>query len=216
MLCALLRRCAATKLIGSQVPIPLFTELTPDNRDQKMTSGRAWRATELRLKSDDDLHKLWYVLLREKNVLMADNQAKVQHKVPKGPQDRMSKVKQTMARILTVVRERELVREAYIAALDKEYMDTHFPAPPAKPKTPRLLTEREQLRDAKRREAIKSIPNWRSMTNPQRRSSIKQQYARMAKEAKTGFINELRFIGQLIKDKQQTTETPKEQHSEQN
>ncbi|CAG8716024.1 35552_t:CDS:2, partial [Racocetra persica] len=47
---------------GIHDPNPL-----PNVKD--MITGRSWTASELRVKSFDDLHKLWYILLKERNLL---------------------------------------------------------------------------------------------------------------------------------------------------
>ncbi|KAF2359586.1 Ribosomal protein L47 mitochondrial [Trinorchestia longiramus] len=68
--------------------------------------GRAWRIGELRIKSNEDLHKLWYVLLKEQNMLLALEYAcKQDHHVFPNP-ERLDKVSDSMKNIEAVVRER--------------------------------------------------------------------------------------------------------------
>jgi large subunit ribosomal protein L47 len=69
-------------------------------------TGRAWRAQELRLKSFDDLHKLWYVLLKESNKLTTERRLAKRIGTAMANPERIRKVRQAMARLKTVVGER--------------------------------------------------------------------------------------------------------------
>lgn len=93
-----------------------------DEQGKKVTTGRSWNIDELRLKSDEDLHKLWYVLLREKNLIASDNILKRKITGESGPQGQIGKVRVSMARLKTVLKERKLVRDAYRQHLEDEYV----------------------------------------------------------------------------------------------
>ncbi|XP_077219155.1 uncharacterized protein LOC143853318 isoform X1 [Tasmannia lanceolata] len=70
--------------------------------------GRSWKASELRLKSWDDLQKLWYVLLKEKNMLMTQRQMLHAQNLRFPNPERVPKVRKSMCRIKHVLTERAI------------------------------------------------------------------------------------------------------------
>ncbi|CAI9762789.1 unnamed protein product [Fraxinus pennsylvanica] len=90
-------------------PLEEFFDTTrsPDD-DKPVVYGRSWKAPELRLKSWDDLNKLWYVLLKEKNMLMTQRQMLHAQNLRFPNPERIPKVRKSMCRIKQVLTERAI------------------------------------------------------------------------------------------------------------
>lgn len=74
--------------------------------ENEVKHGRGWTLPELRIKSNEDLHKLWFVLLKEKNMLLTMEQEGIEkHRLFPSP-ERIDKVNESMTHLETVVRER--------------------------------------------------------------------------------------------------------------
>ncbi|XP_023333162.1 39S ribosomal protein L47, mitochondrial [Eurytemora carolleeae] len=74
--------------------------------EDKIRVGRAWKPDELRLKSNSDLHKLWFVLLKERNMLLTMEAAYQDKYVAMPNPERKDKVEESMENLEEVVKER--------------------------------------------------------------------------------------------------------------
>lgn len=99
-----------SKLVNINFPIFKYTlvylVITWFNKNFVYDKGRAWKLDELRVKSNSDLHKLWYVLLKELNMLLTmQEESKRLKKLFPSP-ERIEKVEESMKNLENVVRER--------------------------------------------------------------------------------------------------------------
>ena len=87
-------------------------------------AGRAWEACELRRKSFNDLHRLWWTLYKERNVLLTESaRARRNGMRLKYPQ-RKAAVRKSMARIKQVLAERrKIYREQPVPELPEDEDD---------------------------------------------------------------------------------------------
>ncbi|EHB13875.1 39S ribosomal protein L47, mitochondrial [Heterocephalus glaber] len=74
---------------------------------EKVKSGAAWTCQQLRNKSNEDLHKLWYILLKERNMLLTLEQEAKRQCLPMPSPERLEKVVDSMDALDKVVQERE-------------------------------------------------------------------------------------------------------------
>ena len=113
--------------------------LPPFDPANRKVFGRAWSADELRLKSLDDLQKLWFVLLKETN-LLATQKAETRRMGQRWfGGHRVYKCRLSMARIKTVLTERQALHEKAVNLMDN-----------AQPKTEGELLMQAQKRDKMR------------------------------------------------------------------
>ncbi|KAI3384695.1 hypothetical protein SNEBB_000661 [Seison nebaliae] len=76
-------------------------------KGQKLKFGRSWKKEELRLKSNRDLHQLWFVLLKSRNMVMTLEE-EFYHKYETFPSpERIDILEESMENLLYVVNERD-------------------------------------------------------------------------------------------------------------
>ncbi|KAI8137509.1 mitochondrial 39-S ribosomal protein L47 (MRP-L47)-domain-containing protein [Fennellomyces sp. T-0311] len=127
-----LSRSTFTSIRSFSTARPLLNEATANSKPQGLNqffengealpkqiwTGRAWKASELRLKSFDDLHKLWYVLLKERNVLATQREEAKRLGINEQiwtNAGRLKKCQKSMARIKFVLNERQREYEKLLA-----------------------------------------------------------------------------------------------------
>lgn len=80
---------------------------SPENWGQTAVKvGRSWKIDELRLKSNSDLHKLWFVLYKEKNMLLTMQEQCFDNGYAMPNPERIEKVEESMENLENVVKER--------------------------------------------------------------------------------------------------------------
>uniref|UniRef100_UPI0037E7F1E1 large ribosomal subunit protein uL29m n=1 Tax=Semicossyphus pulcher TaxID=241346 RepID=UPI0037E7F1E1 len=100
-------QCRALHTTISRRGLEEFFDLPENWGETTVKSGGPWTAKQLRTKSNEDLHSLWYVLLKEKNMLLTLQQEARRQRVPMPSPERLRKVERSMIRLETVVNERE-------------------------------------------------------------------------------------------------------------
>jgi len=81
---------------------------TPERiNNREVKSGASWSKSLLRKKSIEDLHKLWFILLKERNMLNTLEHYCIEEDEPIPGEDRIEKVAESMSNLRDVIEERE-------------------------------------------------------------------------------------------------------------
>ena len=124
----------ARSIHGSGVVLGGFDDFfdVKSKPDDIIATGRAWTVPDLRRKSFDDLHKLWYVLYKERNLILSEKE-KIRRSlrpVTRMEENRYVKVKKSMAAVKTTLAERKRIEALLLsqsnstASIDKTASST--------------------------------------------------------------------------------------------
>lgn len=106
------RRCLSSQQQQQQHPLDAFRDTVDKQQRVAQSVGRSWSARELRRKSFDDLHKLWLVLYKERNMLLTEEQLSRRKQLIFPQPGRLQKVAKSMGAIRHVLGERKRGRQA--------------------------------------------------------------------------------------------------------
>jgi len=121
------------------------------NIKEKPIIGRSWKSDELRLKSDADLHKLWYVLLKEKLALKSDmyHLGIREHEKVTIIKQCIQKVSLSMSRLRSVMGERTQLRNDCLSFLEfwyiKKMQNKEYQGKQAKEVKTEILSEKPEV-----------------------------------------------------------------------
>nr|XP_056705534.1 39S ribosomal protein L47, mitochondrial [Euleptes europaea] len=121
---AKVERCPPCASLHVSLPLKGLEEFfdDPKNRGEiEVKSGDSWTVEQLRGKSSEDLHKLWYVLLKERNMLLTLQQEAKRQSLPMPSPERLEKVETSMERMDQVVQEREDALRLLQTGQEKEW-----------------------------------------------------------------------------------------------
>ncbi|OWF41233.1 39S ribosomal protein L47, mitochondrial-like [Mizuhopecten yessoensis] len=105
-----LLKCGSCRNFHVSVKRPDLMEFfdSKDNwGEENIKTGRPWKMEELRIKSNSDLHKLWYVLLKERNMLLTMRHEYRQECILFPNPERIDKVEESMENLMNIIKERD-------------------------------------------------------------------------------------------------------------
>ncbi|CAB9505286.1 39S ribosomal protein L47, mitochondrial [Seminavis robusta] len=102
----------STSVVDTSTLLDQFRDSLSLEERREQPVGRSWHARELRRKSFDDLHKLWFVLYKEKNALLTERQMCRRNQIEFPQPERFRKAQKSMGAIKQVLGERKRERIA--------------------------------------------------------------------------------------------------------